>query len=423
MHFKKTTLKNGLRVITMPMKGTQTSTVLVMVGTGSKYEHREISGISHFLEHLFFKGTKKRPSKLIIAGDLEKMGADYNAFTSKEYTGFYVRAASFQLDKSMDIVSDMLKNSLFPADEIEKERNVILEEIKMIKDDPPRYVADLFEILLYGDTPAGWDLGGTPESVSKITREQIISYFNSQYAVKNIIITVAGAIDSKNILEKIKKYFGKFGDGEPMKKESVKEFQEKPEILIYPKETEQTHISLGVRGYDITHPDKYALSLLSVILGGGMSSRLFSSVREKYGLGYYIYSGAEFYTDSGYFTTQAGIDSKNLTKTIQLILEEYHKIAEEEVGKKELQKVKDYIKGRTLIGLESSSSMASFLADQEVLEGKVVTYEEKLKKIDAVTTKDIQRVAKNIFKTNNINLAIVGQGGDKSELQKILRIG
>jgi predicted Zn-dependent peptidase len=423
MHFKKTTLKNGLRIITMPMKGTQTSTVLVIVGTGSKYESRETSGISHFLEHLFFKGTKKRPNKLMISEDLEKIGADYNAFTSKEYTGFYVRAASFQLDKSMEIVSDMLKNSTFPAEEIEKERSVILEEIKMIKDDPPRYVADLFEVLLYGDTPAGWDTAGTPESVSKITREQIISYLNTQYTAKNIAVVVAGAIDNKTILDRVKKCFSKFNGGEFMKKEAVKESQDKPEILIYPKETEQTHISLGVRGYDINHPDKYALSLLSVILGGGMSSRLFSSIREKHGLAYYIFSGAESYTDSGYFTTQAGIDSKNLTKTIGLILEEYRKIAEEGVGKKELQKVKDYIKGRTLMSLESSSSMANFLADQEILEGEIITYEEKLKKIDAVTTKDIQRVAKDIFKTNNINLAIVGNGADKSELQKILRIG
>ncbi|MFH1198405.1 MAG: pitrilysin family protein, partial [bacterium] len=221
MHFKKTTLKNGLRVITMPMKGTQTSTVLVMVGTGSKYENREISGISHFLEHLFFKGTKKRPTSLMITEDLEKIGADYNAFTSKEVTGFYVRAASFQLDKSMEIVFDMLKNSVFPEDEIEKERKVILEEIKMIKDDPPRYAADLFEILLYGDTPAGWDLIGTPESVSKITREQIISYLSTQYSAKNIIVTVAGAIDNKTVLEKIKKHFGKFKGGEFMKKEPV----------------------------------------------------------------------------------------------------------------------------------------------------------------------------------------------------------
>lgn len=423
MH-QKTVLENGLRVITAPMEGTKTATVLVMVGTGGKYETRETSGISHFLEHLFFKGTKKRPSLKIVAEDLEKIGSEHNAFTSKEYTGFYAKAAAFHADKAMDIISDMLINSLFSKKDLEKERNVILEEAKMIKDDPPRYAADLFEILLYGDTPAGWDFIGTPESIGKIKCEQILRYFKSQYVAKNIVVSVAGAIDSGDILEKIKKHFEGFNGGDFKQKDKVKEFQEKPQVLIYPKKTDQTHISLGVRGYSIGHSDRFALSLLGIILGGGLSSRLYTEVIDKEALAYYIFSGSDLYTDSGYFTTQAGIDAKNLEKAVGIILSEYKKIAEKGAAEAELQKVKDYVKGRMIMSLESSSTVASFYADQEILEGKILTPEEKMAKIDAVTVSDIQRVAQDIFKNEKLNLAVIGpiEEKEKERMEKILRL-
>lgn len=421
--YQKTILENGLRVITAPMEGTKTATVLVMVGTGSKYETKEINGISHFLEHLFFKGTKKRPTTKIITEELERIGADFGAYTGKEYTGFYAKVAMFHIDRAMDIISDILFSALFPQEEITRERNVILEEIKMIKDDPPRYLADLFEVLLYGDTPAGWDIAGTPESVGKINRGEIIDYFNNQYVAKNITVVISGAIKNENALEKVKKYFSGF-DGRNFKdKLSVKEFQEKPEILIYSKKTDQTHISIGVRGYSIVHPDRYNLALLSVILGGGMSSRLFISVRERQGLAYYVFSDTQLCTDSGYFTTQAGISAKNLEKTVGIILSEYKKIAEKGTASEELQKVKDYIKGRMIMNLESSSAMASFFADQEILEGKILTPEEKFARIDAVTIGDIQRVARDIFKNEKLNLALIGpfKKSDDKRLEKILK--
>lgn len=421
--YKKTILNNGLRVITAPMEGTKTATILVMVGTGGKYETRETSGISHFLEHLFFKGTKNRSTLKDIAEDLEKIGSEHNAFTSKEYTGFYAKAAAFQKDKAMDIISDILLNPLFPEKEMEKERGVILEELKMIKDDPPRYVADLFEVLLYGDTPAGWDFGGTSESIAEITHEQILKYFRSQYVAKNIVISVAGAIDGGDVLERVKKYFGDFNGRDFKRKEAVKEFQKKPQILIYHKKTDQTHISLGARGYSLGHPDRFTAALLGTILGGGMSSRLFTSVIDKRGLAYYVFSGAELYTDSGYFTTQAGIDAKNVEKTVGIILSEYKKIAEKGPTAEELQKVKDFIKGRMIMSLESSSAMASFFADQEILEGKILTPEEKMVRIDAVIMTDVQRVARDIFKNEKLNLALIGpfKEKDKERLNKILK--
>lgn len=422
MH-QKTVLENGLRVITVPMQGTKTTTVIVVIGTGSKYETKEINGISHFLEHLFFKGTKKRPTLIAVSEELDRIGAEYDAFTGKEYTGFYAKTAAFQLDKAMDIVSDILLNPLLPEKKIEKERGIIIEEIKMIKDDPPRYISDLFEVLLYGDTPAGRDIAGTPESVKSISHKKIIDYFQNQYVAKNITVAVAGAIKNEEVLEKVKQYFGGFNGRNFREKLPVKEFQKKPEILIYPKKTDQTHISLGVRGYNLKHPDRYALGLLSAILGGGMSSRLFISVRERQGLAYYIFSSPQMYTDSGYFTAQAGVDAKNVEKTVGIILSEYKKIAEKGLAAAELQKVKDYIKGRMIMSLESSSAMASFFADQEILEGKILTPEEKMAKIDAVTMDDIQRVARDIFKNEKLNMAVIGpfEKKDEVKLKKILQ--
>lgn len=422
--YKKTVLDNGLRVIIAPMEGTKTATVLVMVGTGSRYETKEINGISHFLEHLFFKGTKNRPTTLAISEELEKIGAEFNAFTSKEYTGFYVKVPIFHLDIAMDVISDMLFNSLFVSKEIERERSTIQEEIKMIKDDPPRYVSDLFETLLYGDIPIGWEIIGTSETVQKISRKQIIEYFKNHYIAKNVNVVVAGAIENSDGLKKIKKYFNNFNGKEKKDRIKTSEFQNKPKILIYPKETNQVHISLGVRGYNIKHPDRYALSLLSAILGGGMSSRLFISVRERRGFAYYIFSSAEFYTDTGYYTSQAGIDIKNTEKAISLILSEYKKIVANGVTAEELKKVKDQIKSRTVMSLESSSFTASFFADQEILEGKILTPEEKFALIDKVKVSDISRVARDIFKNEKLNLALIGpvKARDKERLENILRL-
>lgn len=422
--YKKTVLENGLRVITIPMEGTKTVTVLAMVGTGGKYETRETSGISHFLEHLFFKGTEKRPTLKDVANDLEKIGSEHNAFTSKEYTGFYAKAAAFQFDKALEIISDILLNPLFPAKEIEKEKGVILEEIKMIKDDPPRYISDVFEILLYGDTPAGWDFGGTPESVKKITRADILKYFHNQYVAKNIVVCVAGAIDGDIALEKIKKYFGNFNSRDFKRKKPVKEFQKKPQVSIYHKKTDQVHISLGVRAFNMMHADRYALMLLGLILGGGMSSRLNISIVDKRGLAYYVFSGSDLYTDSGYFTTQAGISAENLEKTVGIILSEYKKIAASGASERELKKVKDYIKGRMVMSLESSSAMASFFADQEVLTGEILMPEQKFALIDKVEVADIRRVARDIFRNEKLNLALIGpfKKKDEKRLEEILKL-
>ena len=420
--FRKIIFKNGLRIITAPQKNTQAVTVLVLVGTGSKYEKKEINGISHFLEHMYFKGTKKRPSTEVIAGTLDKIGGIYNAFTGEEYTGYFAKVASSYFDLALEWVSDIFLNSILPEKEIEKEKGVITEEINMIYDHPMSYVQTLWTKLLYGDQPAGWDIAGTKETVSKMSREKLSDYMKRQYVAKNTIISIAGNFDEKEAISKVKKYFSKIKKTRPITKPKVIEKQEKPEVLLHFRQTDQTHLCFGVRAFNLFHPQRYALDLLTVILGGMMSSRLFIEVRAKLGIAYYINTSSEMNPDTGFLFTQAGLDNKNVEKGIFTILKEYKKISEKKVPREELKKAKDYLKGKTTLLLESSDAQASFYATQEILEKKILTLEEIFKKIDKVTREDILKVAREIFKPEKLNLALIGPFKEKINFEKILKI-
>lgn len=420
--FKKTTLENGLRIITVPQENTQAVTVLVLVGTGSKYETKDINGISHFLEHMYFKGTKKRPSTVAIAEPLDKVGGIYNAFTSEEYTGYFAKVASSHLDLVLDWVSDIYLDSLLPEKEIEKERGVIIEEINMYLDTPMLYIGELWKKLLYGDQPAGWEVVGTKENIAKIKREQILNYLKSQYVASNTIICVAGKISSSQIINKIKKYFSKIIKIKPESKLPVIEKQDKPRLLIFQKPTDQTHLAIGVRAYNLFHPQRYTLELLGVILGGMMSSRLFEEIRTKLGIAYYIRTTVENNPDTGYLVTLAGVDNKNVEKAISTILKEYKKISQKKVPQVELKKAKDNVKGRTVLELESSDAQASFYAGQELLEKKILTPEEIFAKIDKVRESDILKVAKDIFQPKKLNLALIGPFEDKTKFEQLLKL-
>jgi predicted Zn-dependent peptidase len=420
--FKRTTLKNGLRIITVPQKNTQSLTVLVLVGTGSKYEKREINGISHFLEHMYFKGTKKRPSTIAIAETLDKVGGIYNAFTGEEYTGYFAKVAAQHFELALDWVSDIFLNSILPKEEIEKEKGVIIEEINMIYDHPMSYVQTLWNKLLYGDQPAGWDIAGKKETVSKMTREKLSEYMERQYVAKNTIISIAGNFDEKSVIQKVKKYFSKIKTKKPIEKPKVIERQEKPEVLLNSRQTDQTHLCLGTRSFNLFHPQRYALDLLTVILGGMMSSRLFIEVRSKLGIAYYINTNNEMNPDTGFLFTQTGLDNKNVEKGILTILKEYKKISEKKVPTSELKKAKDYLKGKTTLLLESSDAMASFYATQELLEKKILTPEEIFKKIDKVSREDILKVAKEIFRPEKLNLALIGPFKNQKPFEKLLKI-
>lgn len=423
-NYHKTQFENGLRLITVPIKSSESLTCLILVGTGSKYETKDISGMSHFLEHMFFKGTKKRPNTIDISEVLDSVGGQYNAFTSKEMTGYWAKVDKKHIDTALDWISDIFLNSKFEAEEIEKEKGVVIEELNMYLDMPAVHVEELLEELLYGDQPAGWRIVGDKETIQAYTREKLMKYFESHYSTKNVVVCIAGDVDPKEIEEKAQKYLGTVRTGEILEKIKVKEHQEKPQILLHEKKTDQTHFCLGVRAYDMFDERKYALRLLAVILGGNMSSRLFINVREKNGLAYSIHTSTDSSTDTGVLVTQAGIDGKNLEKSLQLILKEYQDLKENKVTEKELQKAKDYLRGSTALSLESSDSQASFYAVQELLEGQIKTPEEKFKKIDAVTAEDIQKVAQDIFKPEKLNLSIIGPFGEdtKKELEKILII-
>lgn len=419
--YYKHTFKNGLRLVTVPMKNTKAVTVLVLVGTGSKYETKEINGISHFLEHMFFKGTKKRPNLLSIGETLDKVGGRYSAFTGREYTGYWAQVGSENLDLALDWVSDIFLNSKIDSKEIEKEKGVIIEEINMYLDMPMDYVGDLWTDLLYSNQPAGWRILGKKEIIKKLKRKNFIDYLNAHYSSKNTVIAIAGNIN-QDLENKIKNYFKNMNTKEPKVKKKVIEKQIKPRILVHHKKTDQTHLCLGVRGYDIFHKDRYVLDIISIILGRGFSSRLFVEMRAKQGLAYNIWTANHNETDAGYLFTQASVGNKRIDKAIQIILKNYKLIKNKKVDQKELRKAKNYIKGKSILAMEGSDEQAPFYGFQELLTNKILTLEQKFAKIEAVTANDIQRVAKDIFRPEKLNLALIGPFKDKQRFEKLLKL-
>ncbi len=424
MEFQKTVLKNGLRVITVPMPSFESATVLVMVGAGSRYETRENNGISHFLEHMAFKGTKRRPSAMAISSLIDGMGGEFNAFTGKEYTGYYIKSSKNNIKLSLDVLSDMLNNSLLDPLEINKERGVILEEINLYEDTPMRKIGDIYEHLLYGDTPMGWDIAGEKENIRKITREDFQAYMKSLYSADNMTVVVAGGINEKEALAMVEEQFGKMKSFLKKSYLAVVENQKKPEVLIKEKKTEQIHIALGVRTDGVDSPDKYPLAVLASLLGGGMSSRLFHEVREKRGLGYYVRSSADHYKDAGSLVSVAGIDPKRVTDAVEVIIQEYGKATTGKlaVTKEELTKAKEFLKGHLVLELEDSRAVAVYYAQQELLEKETDNPDEVLKKLDSVTIDQVNAVGKKYFTDDKLNLALIGNYSDRQSLEKLLKL-
>jgi len=371
---------------------------------------------------MFFKGTKKRKNMTAVAEPLDKIGGLYNAFTSEEYTGYFVKAAAPHLELALDWVSDIYLNSSLPEKEIKKERGVIIEEINMIYDHPISYIGSLWNKLLYGDQPAGWDVAGTKESVAGISRQQILDYFKSQYVAKNTIICLAGKINPAEVIGKVKNYFSKIKAAQPKPKSPVIEKQRQPQCLIHSRKTDQTHLALGVRAYNLFHPRRYVQEIIGVILGGMMSSRLFVEIRGKLGIAYYIRTETSANPDAGYLTTSVGVDNKNIEKAILAILKEYKKITQKKVFEDELKKVKEHIKGKTTLLLESSDALAFFYAGQELLEKRVLIPEEIFKKIDQVSANDILKVAKDIFQPQKLNLVLIGPFENEEKFKKLLKL-
>lgn len=422
MQHKRTLLPNGLRLITTPMPSFESATVLVMAGAGSRYETKKNNGISHFLEHMAFKGTKKRPSAMAISSVIDGIGGEFNAFTGKETTGYYIKAGKDKVELCMDILSDMLTESLLDAKEIEKEKGVIIEEINLYEDTPMRKIGDIYETLLYGDTPLGWDIAGEKEIIRSITREDFVAYMGSLYSAGNMTVVVAGGIEEPMIEELTAKYFGTMNSFTTKTFDPIAENQQKPALLIKEKKTEQIHIALGVRTIPVDHPDEYPLSVLASVLGGGMSSRLFEEVREKRGLAYYVRTHSDHYLDAGSLVTLAGIDPARVDSAVAVIMDEYRRVANGtlNITDEEFRKAKEYLKGHFVLELEDSRAVASFYAHEELTEKKVKDPSEVISLIESVTKEQVDQAGKKYFKNEGLNLALIGNYSGKEKLEKVL---
>lgn len=420
MEYQLIKLENGIRVILAPMQDTQTATIMIMNGVGSRYETEREAGLSHFIEHMFFKGTEKYPNTLSISEALDEVGGEYNAFTAKDKTSFYAKVPTQKFEVALDIISDIFLHSKIESEEIEKEKGTIIQEINLYEDTPMTNVGDLFENLLWPNEPLGRDIIGTKETVRSFGREDFLQYIKRHYVASDTVVCVAGKFELSWVLEKIREKFSAMSQGEKPIANKVTKTQTAFPVMIKRKETDQTHLVLGAYAYGYNHPDRFILSLLSIILGGNMSSRLFLEVREKRGLAYYVRTNVETYEETGYLATHAGVEPEKLDLAISTILKEYQKIRDEKVTDKELQKAKDFVKGKSVMNLEASDEVAMFFIDQEVSRKNIMTVDQIVEKIDAVTPEDILRVAQDIFQKGKIHLALIGSQGEEKHLQEAI---
>lgn len=421
---KKIVLPNGLRIVLVPQSSSLAASVLILVEAGSEYETKRVNGVSHFLEHMTFKGTINRPRAGMIAEELAALGAQSNAFTGQEYTGYWAKSEARKLPKILEIVSDLYLNPAFEPQEIEKERGVIIEEINMYEDTPARRVHDFFSALLYGDQPAGWDIAGQKEIIGKLTKNDFVKYREQRYVASGTVVVIAGKFDEKAALKQIKEYFGKLPRRRATAKAKTTERQTKPQTFLKFKESGQTHLVLGFRAFDMFDKRRYAIQVLADVLGGGMSSRLWKKVREELGAAYYISADADLSLDHGTFTVSAGVDHGKIDVVIQAILEECRRLRDELVSEEELQRTKDHMIGGLILGLETSDALASFYGGQEILTKKFLPPQEIIDTIKNISAEEIQAVAKTIFVKKGLNLAVIGpyQKQNETMFEKILTI-
>ena len=409
MHeFKRLKLKNGVRVILVPQKQSLATTVAVLVEAGSKYEVKSNNGISHFLEHMCFKGTTKRPKPMDIAKDLDSLGAQYNAFTSQEYTSYYVKARNEVFDETLEIIADLYMNPTLDAAEIEKEKGVIEGEINMYEDMPQRKVWDVFMELLYGDQPAGWNIAGPKETVKKFTRDDFTSYRGKHYLAQATSLVIAGGFNEKGVMKKVETYFSSLEKGKKDGKKKVMDKQSTPAEKIHFKESDQTHLVLGFRAFDAYDERKYALQVLSDILGGGMSSRLWQTIREDMGAAYYVNAAPDFYTDHGLIAMSAGVHHNKAREVVTAGLKEFERMKKELVSPAELARAKDHLIGNFFLSLEGSDQIGYFYGGQEVMNMKLHDPKYVAKAIKAITVADIRAVARQLFKEKTMNFSVVG---------------
>lgn len=420
MKYTQKTLPNGLRVILYPMKSTETVTVMTLVETGSKYETKKQNGLSHFLEHMCFKGTTKRPTSFLISKELDEIGAQYNAFTSHEYTGYYAKSATNHFQKIFDVVSDIYLHPLFNQSEIDKEKGVIIEEINMYEDDPKRQIFEIFMKALYKDQPAGWSIAGTKENVRSFVKKDFVSYHQTHYIPEKTLVIIAGNFDEKEAINLIKKTFGTKENYKTKNKVKTKDSQTSPIVVVQKKDTDQVHMVMGFRTCTLYHADSVALDVLSAILSGGFSSRLFMKLREELGAAYYVAAFSDQYTDHGYFGIRAGLAQDKVVLVLKEIFSILKDLQNNPITVDELQKVKDYLIGGLKLELETSDSFANFFGGQAIVRKPIETQKEIEKKIIAVTEKDIQRLAKKYFLFKKTTIALIGKKISEKEIMNVI---
>jgi predicted Zn-dependent peptidase len=410
--YERHALSNGLRVLTAPLDHAKSVACYIMLAAGSRYEDASNRGIAHFAEHMFFKGTERRPTARDLSMEVDGMGGEFNAFTSKEYTGFYIRCAGEQRDVALDVLVDMLRNSKFDAGELEREKGVIIEEMNMYFDTPRDYVGSLYEELVFGSNPLGWETLGTRGTIKAATRDTFVDYIRQWYTPKRIVVGVAGMVGD-GLIPKLEELLGDMtGNGTGSPAPADIEPATEPQVRLHRKESDQANVCIGVPSYPLDHPDRYALQLLSTVLGTGMSSRLFLEVRERRGLAYYVYALNSSFTDAGTLAAQAGVDLNRAEEAVGVISAEFKRLADEPVPADELEKARALAKGRFVLQTESPNGLMLFGLRREVLEGSAVEPEELLAGLDAVTADDLQRVAQDVIGNQGMRVAVIGPFDD-----------
>lgn len=419
--YQKVTLDNGLRLVTDTMPHTRSVSIGFFIGAGSRYETDEQAGISHFIEHLCFKGTSKRPTPAEICTAVEGVGGILNAGTDKELTVYWCKVAQPHFAIALEVLADMLLNSRFDPADIERERQVIVEEINMCLDSPPQRVAMLIDELLWPGHPLGRDIAGSKESVSGITRDMMLDYLSQQYQSGNTVLAIAGNIQHQEVVNMVSQATAGWTNYQPQPGYPAYQARLARRVLIENRDTEQSQLCLALPGLSITHPERYRLDLLNVILGEGMSSRLFTEIRDKLGLAYSIQSYVEHFLDTGSMTVSAGVDTTNLTLAIRAILGELARL-KETIPAAELAKAKELFKGRILLRLEDSRSVAGWMGGQEILTGSILSIDQVMAIIDAITAGELQRLAEELLVGEQLRLAVVGPVPPDEPLEDLLKL-
>lgn len=413
-------LSSGLPILTAPTDGTAAVTVLVFAGAGSRYEVQANRGIGHFLEHMFFKGGRKYKSAAAVSTAIDSVGGNFNAFTGKEYAGYYVKVAAEHRELACDVLSDMLLHATFPTEEIEKERGVIIEEYRMYQDTPMYQAGWDFETLVYGNQPLGWDTIGTEEVIRSVTQEQFHEHKRQLYTPDNLVVTFSGNITDAEALRLGTTYFDGASGKKAIRFVPIKQHQGR-RISLTNKQTEQAHLVFGVEGIAALDPDHFAQKLLSIILGGSMSSRMFLRIREARGLCYYISTSTDNYLDTGLLSTRAGVDQSRLHEAISAIRHEYELAAKDGFEPVELRRAKDFLKGKVTLSMEDSEERAHFFGKQQLLYPSVRDLAEYFAEVEKVTLEQINRLASTLLQKDRFRLVVIGKEQEEERLEALLR--